>query len=115
MAVEIRPSKKHLLHGSEQIKEFMKVQKEKQDWIYYLIIGSFVSIVILNHLFPDVYWVEPKPSLSIKSGFLGVILMFFGTMFFMRAFVKGGDDWYWVLSIVLCIVLLYFGIPLLFG
>jgi hypothetical protein len=115
MAVEIRPSKKCLLHGSKQIKEFLKVQKEKQNWIYYLIIGSFVSIVILNHLFPDVYWVEPKPALSIKSGFLGVILMFFGTIFFIRAFFLGGTDWYWVLSIVLCVVLLYFGIPLLFG
>lgn len=115
MAIDKRPSKDYLVLESKRTEEFIRSNEERQDWIFCLLFGSFIPLLLLNYFFPDVYWVEPRRALEIRSGFLGVILMFFGTVFFTRAFFVGGDDRYWALSVILSLILLYFGIPLLFG
>jgi len=67
---------------------------------------------------PDYHWIKPEP-IEIKFGFMGVILTFLGSMFFLRAFFfAGGGGWFdlgWWLCIILSIVFLYFGLPILFG
>jgi polyferredoxin len=118
MTIEYKPKKEFFLQGNEQNKELMIRQKENQKWLYYLIIGSFGFITLLNFLMPDFHWVGPKP-LNIKIGFMGLILTFFGSIFFFSAFfAEGGSGWFdlsWWLRVILCIVLLYFGLPMLFG
>ena len=117
MAIEAMPEKEYFLHGEEQNKELLSREKEEQKWVYYIIIGSFVLITFLNFTIPDFHWIKPQP-IDIKLGFMGVLLMFFGSMFFIRAFFMGNGSWldlYWWLSVILCIVLLYFGLPILFG
>jgi len=118
MVIEVEPTKEHFLHGEEQNKELLSRQKEDQRWVYYLIIGSFGLITLLNFLIPNFHWIKPEP-IEIKFGFIGVILTFLGSVFFFRAFfLKGGGNWfdlYWWLCVILSIVLLYFGLPILFG
>jgi len=117
MAIEVKPTKEYFLRGNEQNKELLTRQKETQKWIYFLVIGSFALITLLNFMMPNFHWIKPEP-IDIKLGFIGVILTFFGSVFFLRAFFKGDGSWfdlYWWLSVILCIVLLYFGLPILFG
>ncbi len=118
MVIEPKPTKEYFLRGNEQNKELLSRQKEKQNWIYYIIIGSFGLITLLNFMIPDYHWAKPEP-IGIKIGSMGMTLTFFGSIFFLRAFfVKGGSGWfdaYWWLSVILCIILLYFGLPILFG
>ncbi len=67
---------------------------------------------------PNFHWIKPEP-IDIKWGFMGVILTFFGLTFFVRAFFfEGGEGWfdpYFWLSAILSIILLYFGLPIIFG
>jgi len=118
MAIEFKPTKEYLLFGEEQNKKLLIKQKEDQKWIYYIIIGSLGLITLLNFLIPNFHWIKPEP-IDVKWGFVGVLLMFFGSMFFLRAFfLEGGGTWfdlYWWLCVFLSIVLLYFGLPILFG
>ena len=118
MAIEIEPKKEYLLQGDEQCKELLSRHKEGQKWIYCIIIGSLGLITLLNFMIPDFHWIKPEP-IEIKFGFIGVILTFLGSVFFFRAFfLKGGGNWfdlYWWLCVILSIVLLYFGLPILFG
>lgn len=118
MAIELRPTKEYLLRGEEQNKKLMDRKKENQKWIYYMLIGSFGLMTLLNFMIPDFYWTKPEP-IEIKVGFTGVILTSFGSVFFFRAFfLAGGGNWfdpYWWLCVILSIVLLYFGLPILFG
>jgi len=117
MAIELKPDKEYFLRGNEQNKELVSRYKEDQKWVYYIIIGSFGLITLLNFLMPGYHWTKPEP-IDIEWGFVGVILTFFGSIFFLRAFFAGDGSWfdlYWWLSIILCIVLLYFGLPILFG
>lgn len=118
MVIEVESTKEYFLRGEEQNKELLSRQKENQNWIYYIIIGSFGLITLFNFMMPGFHWIKPEP-INIKWGFMGVILTFFGLMFFLRAFfVRGGSGWldlYWWLSVILCVVLLYFGLPILFG
>jgi hypothetical protein len=69
-------------------------------------------------MIPDFHWISPNP-IDIKLGFVGVILVFFGSVFFFRAFFQSiAGSWfdvYWWISVILTIVLLYFGLPILFG
>ena len=118
MAIKIEPTKEYFLRGEEQNKELLSRYKEDQKWIYYMIIGSFGLITLLNFLMPGFHWVKPE-LIDIKYGFVGVILTFFGSMFFIRAFFfSGGEGWFnlwWWLCVILSIVLLHFGLPMLFG
>jgi hypothetical protein len=118
MAIELKPTKEYFLRGEEQDKELLSRQKENQKWVYYVIIGSFGLITFLNFMIPDYHWNRPEP-IEIKWGFVGMILTFFGSIFFLRAFfVKGGSEWfdlYWWLSVILSIILLYFGLPIILG
>ena len=118
MTIELKPTEEYFLRGEEQNKELLSRYKEDQKWLYYLIIGSFGLITLLNFLMPNFHWVEPKP-LNIKIGFIGAIFTFFGAIFFARAFfIAGGEsllDVYWWICVILCIVLFYFGLPILFG
>ncbi len=118
MAIELKPTKEYLLHGDEQNRELLSRQKEDQKWVYYVIVGSFGLITLLNFLMPGFHRVKPEP-IDIEWGFMGVILTFFGSVFFLRAFfLTGGGGWfdsYWWLCVILSIILLYFGLPILFG
>jgi len=118
MTIEIKPTKEYFLRGEEQNKELLIRQKENQNWIYYIIIGSFGLITLLNFLMPNFHWIKPEP-VDIKFGFIRVILTFFGSLFFFRAFfLEGGGTWFdlrWWLCVILTIILLYFGLPILFG
>jgi len=118
MTIEFSPEKEYFLHGNEQNKELVSRCKGDQKWVYYIIIGSLGLIALLNFLIPDFHWVKPE-TIEIKWGFMGTILTFFGSVFFLRAFfLTGGGDWFdpgWWLCAILSIVLLYFGLPILFG
>ena len=118
MAIELKPDKEYFLRGNEQNKELVSRYKEDQKWVYYMIIGSFGLITLLNFLMPGYHWTKPEP-IDIEWGFVGVILMFFGSIYFISAFfAEGGSGWfdlYWWLLVILCIVFLYFGLPILFG
>ena len=118
MTIKIIPKKEYFLRGEEQNKELMSRQKEDQKWIYYIIIGSFGLITLLNFMMPNYHWTKSEP-INIEWGFIGMMLTFFGSVFFLRAFfLSGGVNWYdmgWWLCVILSIVLLYFGLPILFG
>ena len=118
MTIDFNPNKEYFLRGEEQNKQLLNGQEEDQKWIYYVIIGSFCLITLLNFMVPGFHWIKPEP-IEIKWGFIGVILTFFGSILFLRAFfLSGGKGWfdlYWWLCVILSIVLLYFGLPILFG
>lgn len=118
MTIEIEPEKEYFLKGNEQCKELLMRHKENQKWIYYVIIGSLSLITILNFMIPNFHWIKPDP-INIKLGFVGVILVFFGSVFFFRAFIQSvAENWfdlYWWICVILTIVLFYFGLPILFG
>lgn len=123
MAVEIKMSKEELSRGNEQTRQLLEIQKENQRWLYYLLIGSFGLIVFLNYMFPDVYWVEKKPMYDAKNGLIGLVLTFFGCAFllnamFFRSIGKETFGYYlltWFIGVILCLVLLYYGLPLFLG
>lgn len=88
-----------------------KINFEDQKWIYYLVLGSFVSIVLLNYAYPSMI---EEPTYQIKPGPLGVILTAAGGIFLYSGlleaplgFING------FVIILIAIVLFYFGIPLL--
>ena len=118
MAIELKPTKEYFLRGNEQIKELVNRYKEDQKWVYFLVFGSFSLITLLNFIMPGYHWIKPEP-IDIEWGFIGVVLTFFGSLFFLRSFFfEGGGNWldlYWWLCVILSIVLLYFGLPILFG
>jgi polyferredoxin len=118
MAEEINYTKEYLLFGHEQNKELVSRYKENQKWLYYLIIGSFGLLTVLNFFIPNFHWIKPEP-LNIEFGFIGMLMTFFGTVFFFSAiFAEGAGGWFdssWWLRVILSIILLYFGIPMLFG
>ena len=118
MTIEVKPEKEYFLRGQEQNRELLSRHREHQSWIYYLIIGSFSLITLLNFMIPDYHWIKPEP-IDIKVGFMGVLLTFFGSLFFIRAFFfAGGVSWFdknWWICVILSIILLYFGLPILFG
>ena len=119
MVIEANTTKEYLLRG----KEFLSKVKKDQKWLYYSLLGSFGLIVLLNYVFPDVYWIGKKPMHDVKNGFMGLILTFFGCAFllnalFFRSIVKGTFGYYlltWFIGVVLCIGFLYFGLPLFLG
>jgi uncharacterized protein YacL len=89
----------------------LKINFEDQKWIYYLIFGSFVMIVLLNYTYPSVI---ERPTYEIKTGFFGMILTVLGGILIYGAlqyapygFLNG------LIIIVIVIALLYFGLPLL--
>jgi len=119
MVIEANTMKEYLLHG----KELLSRLKEDQKWVYYFLTGSFVLIILLNYVFPDVYWIGKKPMYDVKNGFKGLILTFFGCVFllnalFFRSIGKETFGYYaltWFIGVVLCIGFLYFGLPLFLG
>ncbi|MDI6826416.1 MAG: hypothetical protein QMD36_04480 [Candidatus Aenigmarchaeota archaeon] len=115
MAAEPEMSEEEYSRGYKQSKELAESLKKDQKWIYYLIAGSFGLIVILNYLFPSVYWTEKRPVYNVKGGLIGLILTFFGVIILMSmlCIVKGGSLLIWVVLIALSIALIYFGLPLL--
>ncbi len=97
-------------------------QKISQDqkWIYYSIIGSFILLIVLNFFIPATTEAAPY---NFKEGFLGMILTFFGLFclinFSLLEISKGQTMWSFLFTVlvsaVLAIILLYFGLPLFFG
>jgi len=122
MAVKIRMSKEDVIQSINQTKQFLGIQKRDQRWLYLLIAGSFALIVFLNYTLPNVYSVEKKP-FNIKNGFIGLILTVFGFTFLINAlFFRGigGESiifyiFTWIVGATICIILLYYGLPLFFG
>jgi len=119
MVIEANTTKEYLLRGKELLSKVRKDQK----WLYYSLLGSFGLIVLLNYVFPNVYWIEKNPIYDIKNGFIGLILTFFGCAFllnalFFRSIGKETFGYYaltWFIGVVLCMVLFYFGLPLFLG
>lgn len=96
-------------------------QKISQDqkWVYYSIAGSFVLLIILNFFIPATTEATPY---NFKEGLLGMILTFFGLFCLINLLlleIGKQSTLSFVLttlvSIILAIVLLYFGLPLFFG
>jgi len=118
MVMEHKPTREYFLRGDEQNKELVNRCRKDQKWIYYMIIGSFTLMTLLNFIMPNFHWIKPEP-IDIKWGFIGVIFAFFGSWFFIRAFFFAGSgsyfDLWWWLCVILIIVLFYFGLPILFG
>ncbi len=90
----------------------LKINLEDQRWIYYLVLASFVSILIMNYTYPSMI---EKSTYQINSGFLGIILTALGGIFLYSGlqeaplgFING------FVIILIAIVLFYFGIPLMF-
>lgn len=89
----------------------LKINLEDQRWIYYLILGSFIMIVLLNYTYPGTI---ERPTYQIKPGLLGFILTTAGGIFLLsalqfgpRGFING------FVIIAIAIILFYFGLPLL--
>jgi uncharacterized protein YacL len=62
------------------------------------------------------FWVENRPIYDLKKGLIGLVMMFFGIVFLFNVLcVFKGSFQSWVLGIILCIILIYFGLPLLIG
>lgn len=96
----------------------LKLNIEDQKWIYYLTTGSFILLVIMNYIFPDFYLI--KTPYNFKAGLIGVGLTFFGAIFLLNALFTGGGEGLnsiliWLFGAILSVILVYFGIPLLFG
>ena len=117
MATEYDMSKEEFLQGYKQSKQLSESVKGNQKWVYYLIVGSLGLIIILNYLFPNVYWLEKKPVYNFKYGLIGLFLTFFGFIILisMLCIIKGGSILVWIAAIAFSIALLYFGLPLLIG
>jgi len=116
MATEHDMSKEELLHGYQHSKQLAESIKNDQRWLYYLIVGSFGLIIILNYLFPNVYWLEKRPVYDFKFGLIGLFLTFFGIIILLNVLcIFKGSLLGWFVLIALSIALLYFGLPLLIG
>jgi uncharacterized protein YacL len=116
MAADCELTEKELLYGYQQSKQLVDTQKKDQRWLYYLIAGSFGLIIILNYMFPHLYWVENRPLYDLKKGFIGLTLMFFGIIILLNILcIFNGSLQAWIFLIIICIVLIYFGLPLLTG
>jgi hypothetical protein len=116
MATEHDMSKEEFLQGYSQSKELAESIKKDQKWVYYLIVGSFGLIIILNYLFPNVYWIEKRPVYNFKSGLIGLFLTFFGIIILLNVLcIFKGSLLGWFVLMILSIALLYFGLPLLIG
>ncbi len=116
MAVDCEPTEKELLYGYQQSKQLVDAQKNNQRWLYYLIVGSFGLILILNYMFPHVYWVDNRPAYSLNKGLIGLIMMFFGIIVILNLiFLFQGSFQGLIFGIIICIILIYFGLPFLIG
>jgi len=92
---------------------------QDQKWLPYSLIGSFILLIILNNFIPTT--VETKPY-NFKSGLLGLTLTFFGLFCLINLMLlEIGKESVWsflftsLISFILAIVLLYFGLPFLLG
>ena len=103
-----------LKNPKKSFKLNLRVSLEDQRWLYYLIIGSFGILVILNYTLPNVYLTESKPVYDLKDGLMGLILMFFGIFFVFNALIIG-DIKFWIIEVVLFLIFVYFGLPFLLG
>ena len=123
MAVKLRMSEEDIIQSIKQTKQSLELHKKDQRWLYLVWIGSFVLLIFLNYTFPNIYSIEKRPVYDVNSGFVGLILTIFGFTFFLNAFFFRGIGkesilFYfltWVIGATICVVLLYFGLPLLFG
>lgn len=101
------------LHGHRQKNKLIKIDIENQRWLYYILIGSFSFLILLNFILPDLYFVK-RPVYNIGDGFFGLILTFFGVLFILTIYHEGSIK-YLLLRIVLSLIFFYFGLPLLFS
>ena len=92
---------------------------QDQRWIPYVVIGSFILLIILNYFIPATPKVAPY---NFESGLLGLGLTFFGVFCLINLMLlEIGKESVWsfiftsLISFVLAIVLLYFGLPLFLG
>jgi hypothetical protein len=116
MAINFEPTEKELLYGYQQSKQLLDTQKKDYKWLYYLIAGSFGLIIILNYMFPHVYWVENRPVYDLNKGLIGLFMMFFGIIVLLNLMLlfKGSFEGF-ILGIIICVILIYFGLPFLIG
>lgn len=123
MAVKLRMSEEDIIQSIKQTKQFLEMQKKGQRWLYLLVLGSFALIVFLNYTFPNIYSVEKRLIYDVNSEFIGLILTIFGftfliNAFFFRGIVGESIILYiltWVIGATICVILLYYGLPLFFG
>ena len=116
-------SDEELLEGIKQTHQSVEMYKKDQRWLYLLWVGSFALILFLNYMFPNIYSVEKRPIYDFKSGFIGLVLTVFGFTFFFNAFFFRGVGvesilfyiFTWIIGAIICVVLLYYGLPLFFG
>jgi hypothetical protein len=97
----------------KKFKLNFKINLEDQKWLNYSVIGSFVLLVILNSLIP----INPiqKTQFEVNIGLLGLVIVFFGTMFLLNISFTRVEGLAWLISAILCVVLFYFGLPLFLG
>jgi len=123
MAVKIYMSKEEIREGIKQTYQSVDMCKKDHKWLYLLWIGSFALLVFLNYTLPNIYTIEKKPIYDVEIGFVGLILTVFGFTFFLNAFFFrsiGGETiifyiFTWIVGAIICVTLLYFGLPLFFG
>jgi len=115
MAVKIRMSEEDVVNSIKQTHQFLEMQKKDQRWLHILWIGSFVLIIFLNYTFPNISLVEKKPLYDVNTGFMGLILTVFGFIFFFNAFFFKSIKKESILFTIICIILLYYGLPLFLG
>jgi uncharacterized protein YacL len=109
-------TKEELLEGEKQVKKLLEMSKYNQKWLYYLIIGSFGSLIILNFIIPNNYLVKIKPSYDMKNGFIGLVLVVFGAFLLTKIIMYEETEFLgWFIIVILCLILLYFGLPLYLG
>ena len=114
---DVKKNKKNFRINFQLI--FQKILQD-QKWVYYPLIGSFVLLIILNNFIPITVEVAPY---NFESGFLGMTLTFFGVFCLINLMLleigKGTSTLSFIftcsISLVLSIVLLYFGLPLFLG
>lgn len=112
MAVKNRMSEEDIIQSINQTKQSLELQKKDQRWLYLLVVGSFALMVFLNYTFTNIYSVEKRPY-NIKSGFIGLILTFFGFTLFLNVFFFKSTGKGFILFAIICVILLYYGLPLL--
>jgi len=106
-------TKEELLEGERQVKQSLEMYKSNQKWLYYLLVGSFGLLVILNTIIPSNYLVRSRPSYDIKNGFIGLVLVAFGSFFLLHVIMYEEIEFLrWFIVLVIAAVLLYFGLPL---
>jgi len=123
MAIKLIMSDEDLLEGIKQSHQSVEMCKKDHKWLYLLVVGSFALLVFLNYTLPNISIIEKRPIYDFKSGFIGLVLTVFGFTFFFNAFFFrgiGGESiifyvFTWIIGAIICVVLLYYGLPLFFG